>query len=424
VGRASGLEPLQLGLDSRVEEALYRRNSGRVFGFCLSRLGRREDAEDALQTTFLHAVRSLRRGVVPLVESAWLLGIARNVCRERWEASGRRGLVESSCDPQELERSTAAGEERREELIGLEEALARLPEQQRRAILLRDWRGLSYDEVANQLGVSHAAVETLIFRGRQTLAEMLREEPQQTRRRLASLGHLGSIFSAIKTAFSGAAAATKVAAALGVTAVAVGGAGLATKPAPAAPTKAPAAVRSQTPSAHLPATATSRPQRASAPIAAASSRPKAGRTPAKSVPATKIARPVQAPATTPAAAKPTGEQPAAAPSTKTAPLAALPHVKAPKLPKPAPSAPLVHAPPLTGAVEALVGSKPVQTVVAAVTPAVAPVVAAVEPVVAPVVAPVTAVVAEVVPPLPPVTITPPAGLPLPPVTVTPPKLHP
>jgi hypothetical protein len=99
-------------------------------------------------------------------------------------------------------------------------------------------------------------------------------------------------------------------------------------------------------------------------------------------------------------------------------------VKAPKLPKPAPSAPLVHAPPLTGAVEALVGSKPVQTVVAAVTPAVAPVVAAVEPVVAPVVAPVTAVVAEVVPPLPPVTITPPAGLPLPPVTVTPPKLHP
>ena len=180
VGRASGLEPLELGFDSRAEEALYRRNADRVFGFCLSRLGRREDAEDAVQTTFLRAVRSLRRGVVPLVESAWLLGIARYVCVERWETAGRASRLESTCDPHELDRGNAAPEGRREELIGLDDALTRLPEQQRRAILLRDWRGLSYDEVADQLGVSNAAVETLIFRGRRTLAELLREEPQQT----------------------------------------------------------------------------------------------------------------------------------------------------------------------------------------------------------------------------------------------------
>jgi RNA polymerase sigma-70 factor (ECF subfamily) len=225
VGRASALEPLGLGLDSRAEEALYRRNAGRVFGFCLAQLRRREDAEDALQTTFLHAMRSLRRGVVPLVESAWLLGIARNVCRERWEAAGRLSRLESSCDPQQLERVEPAPEGRRDELIGLEDALTRLPEQQRRAILLRDWRGLSYDEVATQLGVSHAAVETLIFRGRRTLAELLREEPQQTRRRLASLGNLGSLATAVKTALTGAAAATKLATAVAI--VAVAGAGLA-----------------------------------------------------------------------------------------------------------------------------------------------------------------------------------------------------
>ena len=228
VGRAAGLDPLEFGFDSRAEEALYRRNAGRVFGFCVSRLGRREDAEDAVQTTFLHAVRSLRRGVVPLVESAWLLGIARNVCLKRWETAGRRSRLESTCDPQELDQGSAAPEGRREELIGLEDALTRLPEQQRRAILLRDWRGLSYDEVAEQLGVSRAAVETLIFRGRRTLAQNLGEEPQQTKRRLASLGNLGSLFAALKTAFTGAAAATKVAAA--VTVVAVSGAGLAVGP--------------------------------------------------------------------------------------------------------------------------------------------------------------------------------------------------
>ena len=210
MGRASGLEPLGLGLDSRGEEALYRRNASRVFGFCLSRLGRREDAEDALQTTFLHAVRSLRRGVVPLVESAWLLGIARNVCRERWEAAGRRSRLESSCDPQELDGVSVAPDVRREELIGLEDALTHLPEQQRRAILLRDWRGLSYAEVAEQLGVSQAAVETLIFRGRAGLADLLRETPRTTRR-LGAIGNLGSLLGGLKALLTGGAAAKAVA---------------------------------------------------------------------------------------------------------------------------------------------------------------------------------------------------------------------
>ena len=223
-GRAAGLEPLELAADSLAAAALYERHSGRVFGYCLSRLGRREDAEDAVQTTFLHAVRGLRRGVVPATEIAWLLGIARNVCLTRWESVGRRSRLESPCDPVKLERGRAAPQGRREELIGLEDALSQLPEQQRRAVLLRDWRGLSYEEIAAQLGVSRAAVETLIFRGRRTLAELLREEPRATRRRLRSLGDLGSFFSAIKTALTGGAAATKIAIAA-ATAVALSGTG-------------------------------------------------------------------------------------------------------------------------------------------------------------------------------------------------------
>ena len=221
-GRAAGLEPLEPAADSRAAAALYERHSSRVFGYCLSRLGRREDAEDAVQTTFLHAVRGLRRGVVPVTEVAWLLGIARNVCLARWESVGRRSRLESPCDPVELDRGRAAPQGRREELIGLEDALSQLPDQQRRAVLLRDWRGLSYEEIAVQLGVSHAAVETLIFRGRRTLAELLREEPRATRRRLRSLGDLGSLFSAVKTALTGGAA-TKIATAA-VAAVALSGA--------------------------------------------------------------------------------------------------------------------------------------------------------------------------------------------------------
>ena len=223
VGRAAGLEPIEPSAGSHAA-ALYERHSSRVFGYCLSRLGRREDAEDAVQTTFLHAVRGLGRGVVPATEVAWLLGIARNVCLARWESVGRRNRLESPCDPVELDWGVAAPQGRREELIGLEDALSQLPDQQRRAVLLRDWRGLSYEEIAAQLDVSLACVETLIFRGRNTLSELLREEPQATRRRLRSLGDLGSLLSAIKTAFTGAAAATKIATAA-VAAVALSGAG-------------------------------------------------------------------------------------------------------------------------------------------------------------------------------------------------------
>ena len=224
-GRAAGFEPVVTAGDSAAAAALYERHSSSVFRYCLSRLGGREDAEDAVQTTFLHAVRGLRRGVVPATEIAWLLGIARNVCLSRWESVGRRGRLESLCDPHELDRGNAALEGSRDELIGVEDALRQLPDRQRQAVLLRDWRGLSYEEVAAQLGVSHAAVETLIFRGRRTLAELLDESPQATRRRLRSLGNLGSLFAWVKAAFSGSAAVTKIAAAA-ATAVALSGAGV------------------------------------------------------------------------------------------------------------------------------------------------------------------------------------------------------
>lgn len=391
VGQASGTEPFELPVGSVAAARLYERHAGQVLAYCLSRLGRREDAEDAVQTTFLEAMRSLRRGVVPLVESAWLIGIARNVCRARWEAAGRERLLESACDPVELDQGAAAPSGRSEELIGLEEALARLPEQQRRAVLLRDWRGLSYEEVAAQLGVSLAAVETLIFRGRRTLAEHLREEPQQTRRRLASLGNLGSLVTAVKMAFTGAAAVS-------VTAVALGGAGGAIT----SPPVAPAEPRAMHVDATLAAVA-ARPQvsRASAPGIAVSPRPaRTGATPANKVHTAKRVAPIQAVGTGNTATLP------AAPPVEASKHAA----SAPPTPKPIVSPPPVSnepVAPITGAVESLVGRDVVEQVAETAEP---------------VTAPVTAIVADPIPALPPVTVTPPAPVPLPPVTVTPPEL--
>ena len=205
---------------------LYERHSPRVFGYCLTRLGGREDAEDATQLTFLHAIRGLRRGIVPAAEAAWLLAIARNVCLSRWASASRRSHLEAACDPFELERLPTGRDSRQDELIGLERALELLPEQQRRAVLLRDWRGLSYLEVAAELQVSHAAVETLIFRGRVALAEHLEQQPDRQRRSLRSLSALGWLLNPIKGAVTGAAAGAKLGAAVGAV-VAVTGGGIA-----------------------------------------------------------------------------------------------------------------------------------------------------------------------------------------------------
>jgi RNA polymerase sigma factor (sigma-70 family) len=193
--------------------ALYERHGGRVLRFCQSRLGSREDAEDATQTTFLNAVGALRRGTVPRSEAAWLLRIAENVCHHRHRTAARRR--ESSCDPTVLEDVVEASPGRPDELIHLAAALESLPERQRLAVLLREWQGLSYDEIGTELGLSHSAVETLLFRARRGLAQALEHDG----RRRHGLG-LAPLLGWLKTAV-GAGTGLKVAAAVVVAGIAV-----------------------------------------------------------------------------------------------------------------------------------------------------------------------------------------------------------
>ena len=171
LGRASGVEPREAPADALT--GLYERHSDRVFQYCLNWLRSREEAEDAAQTTFLYAYRALDRGVVPTHERPWLLSIARNVCLSRTDAARRRA-VEVAQDPHALEEIVAAPAPSNE-LDGLADALATLTEQQRHAIVLREWHGLTYSEIADRLDLSQAAVETLLFRARRSLARRLRQ---------------------------------------------------------------------------------------------------------------------------------------------------------------------------------------------------------------------------------------------------------
>jgi RNA polymerase sigma factor (sigma-70 family) len=200
---------------------LYERYASRIFGYCLHRLGNREEAEDAVQTTFLNAFRSLSRGVVPESESAWLFKIAENVCLSRHRASFRRRRVEAPADLRAVEETVAAPARPDEELIPLEDALADMPETQRRALLLREWQGLSYREIAAELEVSQSAVETLIFRARRSLARRL-EAPRERLRRVGQAIDVGSALTALKGAFTTGAAVKAALAGVAVTGLAFG----------------------------------------------------------------------------------------------------------------------------------------------------------------------------------------------------------
>ncbi len=183
--------------------SLYERYARQIFSYCLRRLGSREDAEDALQTTFMNAFRGLSRGVTPHAEQAWLFAIAQNVCNERQATSWRRRRVECDADFEVLEDVVPSRDRRGDELIGLTDVLASMPASQRRAILLREWQGLSYREIGQELELSQAAVETLIFRARRSLAKGL-EQP--LKKRLATGLNLGPLLATLKALFTGGAA--------------------------------------------------------------------------------------------------------------------------------------------------------------------------------------------------------------------------
>jgi RNA polymerase sigma-70 factor (ECF subfamily) len=205
--------PTQLAAEeSETAEQLFEEHSGWIYGYCLRVLRSPEEAEDALQTTYLNACRSLNRGTRPQQGSAWLLRIAQNVCVSRLRSSGRRGTFEHAQDAALIEATAAAPDRVPDDLVGLTDALHGMPEQQRKAILLREWQGLSYQEIASELGITQSAVETLIFRARRSLAAGLESPPKRSRLRSLYAVDLGGLAAAIKGLFAGSAGVKAVAA--------------------------------------------------------------------------------------------------------------------------------------------------------------------------------------------------------------------
>ena len=152
---------------------LYEQHHRMVRALCQLLLRNPVDADDAVQQTFLCALGSLIDGTVPELPGAWLATIARREC---WARGARRKR-----QPLTLDETTAPLSEtnpldeaiRNADLTALWAAINDLPRQQRKAFLMREFSGLSYAEIAEALGASESAIESLLVRARRQVRDGL-----------------------------------------------------------------------------------------------------------------------------------------------------------------------------------------------------------------------------------------------------------
>jgi RNA polymerase sigma-70 factor (ECF subfamily) len=151
-----------------------------IYSLAYRVIGREEDARDVCQETFLRAFRALNgfRGQAKF--SSWLYRIALNLCRDWVRRERRTPVVQAPEDVEVLELAAvyepgASVEDlvaRRELTRVVERAMARLPEEQRTAIILKEYHELTFQEIADLVGCPLSTVKTRLYQG---LAVLRRE---------------------------------------------------------------------------------------------------------------------------------------------------------------------------------------------------------------------------------------------------------
>jgi RNA polymerase sigma-70 factor (ECF subfamily) len=159
--------------DTVAFETLLRRYERQIFAFTYRMMGgNAADADDLTQETFIKAYRALDRTADLLHVSAWLHRIAANSCRDEWRRRRRAG-----CQPWDATVHEAMlpsrPEENPESLMLQKEAdervqavLNRMKPRNKQALILREYGGLSCEEIGAIMGVSHKAVKSTLFRAR------------------------------------------------------------------------------------------------------------------------------------------------------------------------------------------------------------------------------------------------------------------
>ena len=168
-------------------EAVYDRHHRPILSFCRHMLGSREEAEDALQHTFLSAHGALTGSEQPVHLRAWLYTIARNRCLSMLRARREQVSLE---DAEPAVEGLASEVQRRQDLRDLLGDLARLPDDQRAALVLAELGDVSHEDIAQIVSCPKDKVKALVFQARTSLSDTRRARDtscQEIREQLATL---------------------------------------------------------------------------------------------------------------------------------------------------------------------------------------------------------------------------------------------
>ena len=176
-----------IGGDSESFNELVLRWERPIYALAYRTIGREEDARDVCQETFLRAFRALPgfRGQAKF--SSWLYRIALNLCRD-WIRRERRAPIVQPPEDVDVMELAAASEpsESIEDLVArkdlsraVERAMALLPDEQRTAIVLKEYHGLTFQEIAELLGCTLSTVKTRLYQGLTVLRRELAKSEQQ-----------------------------------------------------------------------------------------------------------------------------------------------------------------------------------------------------------------------------------------------------
>jgi RNA polymerase sigma-70 factor (ECF subfamily) len=175
-----------IGGDAESFNQLVLRWERPIYALAYRTLGREEDARDVCQETFLRAYRALSgfRGQAKF--SSWLYRITLNLCRDWIRRQRRTPVVQlpEDVDVMELQAAREPSEPienivaRNDLTRAVEKAMAKLPEEQRTAIILKEYHGLTFQEIADLAGCPLSTVKTRLYQGLAVLRRELAKSDQ------------------------------------------------------------------------------------------------------------------------------------------------------------------------------------------------------------------------------------------------------
>jgi RNA polymerase sigma-70 factor (ECF subfamily) len=179
--------------DQLAWEQIVRQNWRKVFNVAYKFVGKHDEAEDLTQDIFLKIFKALNTFDRRANFQTWIISISRNLCIDHYRSVRKerqtiaRDVDSSELQPATLERGPYAQAEHQDLRAQLRHALDVLPLALRTAVVLRDLHELSYQEIADRLGLPEGTVKSRINRGRIELAHQLKrlqdKQPLRQRKR-------------------------------------------------------------------------------------------------------------------------------------------------------------------------------------------------------------------------------------------------